>query len=355
MGIELHWQAETEGGEWETVAMVTIRPPIVIPRWVWVALPLTLVVVTAGIVGLLRYRYARALQRITFHIQSAIDLEARALEQRDVELFMAQQDEAAPDWYAQQQFRAHASLLQCGADHADEQTRVARDMPPQACATVGPAQVQKVELAGEFAWVEVVSGDGARRQAHFYRQTDRGWIRTAPRVQFWGDPVRLVYDGVVVHAHERDVPYIASLVDHGAEVMSGVQAALGSDPVLALEIHFLARVAPYEVPGALGTALVLPSPWLSGIPVAGQWDKEYLAEITYWTAYSAAVQYLRRPLGMTSGALRLDPSRQAILDEYALRYSRGDVVLPPTLQEGGERHGLDSLTEALRSILMQKR
>jgi hypothetical protein len=347
MRIELDWQEETEKGEWETVAAVTIRPLNALPRWAWIALLLTLVVATGGIAGALRYRYVQALQRMTFQIQSVIDLEALALERQDAELFLAQQDRAAPGWYDQQQYRLHAGLLPCGADRATPE----RPTPDYAAAA--RAQVQEVDLRGDIAWVEVTVGDGARRQAYFYRQTPWGWLHTAPRVEFWGDPVQLAYDGAVVHAYERDVPYIAPLVEHAAKVMSGLWAALGSDAPASLDIHFVARVPPDQVPDTLGTALVLPSPWLSGIPLEGQWDEGYLADIAYWTAYSAALQYVHRPLDASSGdAVRSGRPRQAILDEYALLYSAENVALPPALQRLIERHGLSSLPEALRSALI---
>ena len=163
MNVQLDWQAGDETGKWETIATVTAHPRRNIPPWVWRVLVAALATFTVGGSILVHRWYQEAQRRIAFQIQSVIDLEARAVQRGDGALFMAQQDPTLPAWHAQQKSAGSA---------------VAR-----------PAKVQDVTLRGDIAWVEVIAGQEPVRQVRFCRQTELGWMHTAPRAAFWGDPV----------------------------------------------------------------------------------------------------------------------------------------------------------------------
>ena len=130
----LDWQVANEEGEWEPVeglgntmggrtpaggreaegrGRIVAKPRL--PRWAWGALLMVLAMLAMGATLRLHRRYQEALRRVAFQIQSVIDLEARALEQGDADLYLAQQDEAATAWYAQQKMRVGADGAQPGS------------------------------------------------------------------------------------------------------------------------------------------------------------------------------------------------------------------------------------------------
>ena len=345
MSVELDWQAEEQDGVWEVIAAPRVPAPRT-PRWrLWglaiLALALIVAVVTVGRIAL-RRRYHQALARIAFQIQCTIDLEARALAQRDLDLFMDQQDEAGPMWRTEQRLRFSSKTPSVSALNPREGT--SDDLP----------QVQAVEVKGDVAWVKVVARHGPEpvRQVVFYRRTDRGWKHTVPQVAFWGKRIERSYGNVIVRARQRDRPHIEPLVAHVSAVVDDVGRALGRSEAITLELAFSAQVPPDAPPLLSGRQLTVASPWLTGIPLDGTWEQAYLDELAYWAAYGTVLQITRPTSGVPhTGATLWDRLWiEVIVDEYALFCSRGDLDQTPLLKAIVDRHGVETLPRVIRSL-----
>jgi len=207
MGFEFDWHVSDEQGQEETVAHIGRRKRRGPPRWIWIIAAIVLLAVGSGAYLLLRQRYERAQQVLTFQIQSIVDLEARAYAQGDAELFLEQQDRSVPDWYQRQVARVNRGCLRSPS------TRYRGSVRRDRCEPVLPATVQDVQLRGSVAWVEVTEGDPAVRRVRFYRQTDLGWKQTAPQASFWGTAIEVRYgEDLVFRYHRRDRPYVQPAV-----------------------------------------------------------------------------------------------------------------------------------------------
>ena len=299
MRIQFSWYVEDEDEHWETVDALARRDWAQTLRCLWIALGLALMLAGSGYAAVSRYQHT-ALQRIAFQIQSVIDLEAQALARGDVERYLAQQDPAVPGWLARQAEFARGCCAQAPSDTADL-----------------TAEAQRVELWGDVAWVEVTVGQDLLRQARFYRQTERGWLHTVPHARLWRHPVAQTYGAVTVHAHERDLEYIQPLVQAAQQALDDLCAGLPCPAERGLELRFV--LAAGQTPGLLGDAVILPSPWLSGIPAAGVWEQSALGEVRYWAAYLAARKAMDPPFYYD-----LSPRQRAVLAEYATLYAARD-------------------------------
>ena len=326
MNLQFEWQVGNNDGEWETLAKTGKRPgrsgPRGIPWWGWGLL--VIVFATLGTTGYLivRHRYKQARRQIQFQIQSVIDLEARTFAEGDLDLFLAQQDELSPDWYAYQKARIQTGCLQ----------------PQGRCPPVSSPEVQSVELQGEFAWVQVIEGQPPVRRVRFYRRTDLGWKHTAPRAEFWRIPVELTYGDLVFLFHRPDQPHIEPLIEHIYRTFDQVCTTLACTPdTRAPTIRFSAQppvLGPTYEPGE--GELTFLSPWLSGIPVDGTWDESSLDELAYWVAYATAYEFAR-----STPRDELNPVQTAIIDEFAAWHSQRDLAQAPimgrVLDANGER------------------
>ena len=322
MQVQFSWHVEDEDECWETAAAPARREWARSLRWVGLGVALVLLFAGSGYVAVSHYERT-SLQRSTFHIQSVIDLEAQTLARGDIERYLAQQDQAAPGWMSAQAERARGYGRQASPDVPDLS-----------------AKVQRVELwgdaaAGGVAWVEVAVGQERLRQVRFYRQTALGWVHTVPHAGFWGDPVEWTDGGVTVHAHERDRPYVQPLVEAAKQALEDLCAGPICPPDRALELRIV--LAAGRAPGHLGDAIVLPSPWLSGIPATGVWDPSVLHEVRYWAAYLAARKAVDPSLHDD-----LSARQRAILVEYAARYAAQDPsaasILPRIVAQHGAAH-----------------
>ena len=286
MKVQFDWQAANEDGTWETIASTDARPMLKVHWRIWAILIAALVAMAAGGRFLLQHRYQTALRRIAFQIQCAIDLEARALAERDTHLFLAQQDSASADWFVRQAVRFGFDSLQ---------SHGTLDIPQDHASLDGAVKIQDIELKGDVAWVQVITGQEPRLQVRFYRRTDLGWKHTAPHVEFWQESVELAYGTVNVHCHERDLPHIEPLIKHVLVVLTDFCVTLDCPPDTGLKIEF-AESPKGWMPSALGDTLILPSPWLSGIPLDGTWDAAYLDELADWVRYMTASDQDPNPL-----------------------------------------------------------
>jgi hypothetical protein len=253
MGTRFDWQAGDDDGQWETIAQEdssTRRARV--PGWLWAVVLTAIVVTLGGGYVAVRRRYEAASQRIAFQIQSVVDLEARASQEGDEELFLAQQDETSVPWYA-------GPVPWLGMRFGSGRSR--SSLPPMA---VSPATVEEVDLRGDVAWVQVVEGDPPIRRVRFYRQTDQGWLHTAPDPDFWQEPVEHHHgEQLAFYYHKRDQPYIDSLVDQVSDAFYQVCGFGGCRK----DERFRILIYPEYPKGDLLFDLALPSPWLSGIPV----------------------------------------------------------------------------------------
>jgi hypothetical protein len=350
VNIQLDWQAGDEAGRWETIATVEKRFSLKVSRWIWRTLLVVVVSLVTGTYLGVRYRYEQAYRRITSEIQATVDLEAQALEQGNAHLFLAQQDEMSRDWYRQQTKRFWMYHILCESSTSGSDSSTSHSARQEDCPSVTYPEVQEVDLRGDVAWVEVIEGSDLVRRARFYQQTDRGWKRTAPRAEFWRDPVELAYGNVTVQAQQRDLPHIEPLVDHMVHVVSGVSTMLGDAANGRLEVSFVTENPPDRFPDLAQGKLILVSPWLTGIPVGGTWDREYLDELGYWVAYAMLKQVVLPSTGtLREKAATLNPLQRALVGEDELFYSQGDATQAPILRRAIELHGVDSLPELLYS------
>ncbi len=92
--------------------------------------------------------------------------------------------------------------------------------------------------------------------------------------------------------------------------------------------------------------IILPSPWLSGIPADGVWDQQRLAALSYEVAHGLAQNALR-----SAGRPSLDPLQRALADEYAAWVSHGrDAAQAPLLGRVIEQRGREALPMVFLSL-----
>ena len=362
MPLEFWWDVDEEGQP-ETIARVAQGR---LPRWVltlgrW--LLIGLITLTAATYGGLRLRYEVARQQARRAVQAVIDAEARTFAASDRVGYLAYQDSAAADWLSLQSLRATPGCADrsacpdprfpglCAAAHFswDEPT----DVRDALCAAPGAAQIERLDLHGDQAWTIVSEGDPPVLRVRFYRRTAEGWRHTAPDTAFWREPVQLQERGIVIRYHQRDDPHIAPLLEQAQLTLSELDEILPYWPIPGtLQIEFAATTdafqAPYVEHRAMAphTRLVLPSPWLSGIPMDGQWPAAQLQRLRYWVTYAALSARGRSSL-LGEGAPLL---QQALLSEYGAWYLRGDPTLAPILRRVLARHGEDALPRISLSL-----
>jgi hypothetical protein len=281
MSPQFDWHAVDDDGRWEVIAQTTGRTRRRVPRWVWASL-LVAVVSLGTVACVLARRYDEASQQIAFQIQGVVDVEARAFAEGDGDLLLSQQDGTFALLYRNR-------LRELG----DRNGRAF--LPP---VTVLPAQVERVNVQGDVAWVQVIEGVPPVRRVRFYRQTDQGWQHTAPVLAYWQDfVIHEVGDQLVLYYHERDRPYVDPLIEELGQAFYRICATAGCDQEERFEVLFYP--APADV--SVHADLAIPSPWLSGIPVEGAWSETHRAAILValesrtagWTRVGGASPFLR--------------------------------------------------------------
>jgi hypothetical protein len=261
---------------------------------------------------------------VEFQIQSVIDLEARAYARGDKELYLQQQDADDRDWYRAQQERFSAECLrvhQLLGSAAPLQT-VSSYL---RCRPVLEAEIKEVQLRGDIAWVQVIEGEPAVRRARFYRQTEQGWKHTAPQDAFWGVAIQLSYGDLVFRYHRRDQPYVDDLVDHIQNQYQDLCMLLYC-PDESIEFNFAVDSPASRYMRLRDNVFLLPSPWLSGIPIQEEWDPDYLLQLEYAITYELTALHFRSLTGQD-----LTPLQRAIASEYAAWQSTQDPSQAPLL------------------------
>ena len=332
MNVQLDWQVADDDGDWEPIVQAAARRRLKLPSWVWTVVAAVVVLSVAGTAIVLRHRYWWALRKVTAQIQDVVDLEARVLAQGDVARYLAQQDPSLPDWVAAQAARIGRECTEAGAAGS-----VLGTLSTGVCPLATPAQVARVEMKGDVAWVEVVQPEAGLRQVRFYRQTRQGWLHIAPHGRFWQDPVELVSGRVRVRAHRRDLSVIEPQVAHIVDVVDDVCETLSCPADVGLEVHFTHHDGP---PMLSGRVLTLTSPWLTGIFVDGSWDDAYARTLTDWVMYGLVSQVVCYNCDeLWWPAL---PAPGAACKEVRCAW--------PTLDSHGVRYGADALPETVGAM-----
>ena len=343
MNIQFDWQVGTDD-ELEILARARRRRR---RRrwWVWAGLAVAIALVAAGGYLIVRRRYETAERNLAFQIQSVIDLEARAYAQGDQDLFLEQQDGSERGWYAAQTARTSQGCAERTPLLPLETYAAEHSLSRYPCRPVLQAKIEKVNLQGNIARVEVLEGEEPVRRARFYRQTDLGWKHTTPRPEFWGVAIQLTYGELVFRYHRRDQPHIDPLVEHIASAFGRACATLGCDFEDPIEVNFAVDLFPDEAPVLGRTTLLLPSPWLSGLPANGEWDEAYLNELTYWMTYQVASRHLKAIAGNSP-----HPLQRVMVIEYAAWRATRNVTQAPIVGRLVQKYGEDGLTNVLRSL-----
>jgi hypothetical protein len=346
VNIQFEWQVGSKDEDVETLAsMGSRRPRRPWPWWAWTVLAIAAISAIAGGYLFVRQRYDQAQERIKFQIQGVIDLEARAYGAGDRDLFLSQQDDQAREWYRAQARRIRQDCLSSGGGKTAVFGAVRYGIPEHLCRPVLPATIDKVELRDDTAWVEVIEGNPPVRRTRFYRQTDLGWKHTAPRQEFWGLAIQLQYGDLVFRYHRRDQPHADPLIEHIATTFADVCSTIECPAEQLPEINFVVADAMPEPPHVQHGALLIASPWLSGLPADAAWDEAYLGELAYAVTHEMVYRYYRSLTGR--GLNRL---QAAVADEYAAWQATGDTTQAPILGRIVDKYGQEALPEVLRSL-----
>jgi hypothetical protein len=200
-----------------------------------------------------------------------------------------------------------------------------------------------VTLHGDVAWVQVVTDKARERRVRFYRWTERGWVHAPPDPAFWGEPTVWQYERLLVQATAKDRPHGEILAAHIWEVAQAVCGALDCPDDMELSATFVPdAVGP--LPRLSSQGLLLPSPWLTGIPV-GKATPGSHDGLDYWTVYYVAALAID---GLAPG--NLSPAQAAILAEYASFHAAGNLDTAPILRRVVDRQGPDALPALLHTL-----
>jgi hypothetical protein len=171
----------------------------------------------------LRQRIVQNQRRLRADLQVLVNLEAQAIANGDVELFLSLQSQEDATWFAGREV------------YFDYYVRDSSGWPR--------LEVTSVELVDDYAWVHTVetseaSGERLERVL-FYRWTGEAWLCAAPDVRYWGagrereiGPLRFSY-------HERDEPDIEPLAAGLTESLTPLCDDLGCSPDLSLTVQLL--------------------------------------------------------------------------------------------------------------------
>lgn len=345
MSVRFDWQAGNDDGEWESIAHTGPRR---LPRWArrtLVLLALLLFGGTAVGYGVLRLSYERARRRAQVEVLDVMTLEARLFAAGDAFRFLAQQDSAHPLWYERQTACTAPVLLPracqdtrypwlCPEQRRLDPRQVAAS--PALCAPEQPVRIQYLDLRGDTAWVQTWEGEPAVQRVRFYRRTAQGWKHTAPRLDFWQDPVLEIHGDVVVRYHERDRPYLEPVLARIDTVANDLSSTLRfASPIKRIYVDFIADF-PSWTESSSGVVIALPSPWLTGLPGDEGWDPAYLEQLTYRLVYETASAAVYSSSSPRPGALQ-----QAIAVEFTDWYTHRDLVEAPILGRIIARHGAE--------------
>jgi hypothetical protein len=219
--------------------------------------------------------------------------------------------------------------------------------------------VQRVDLKGELAWVEVIEslsadpgrGLGAQevRRVRFYRQTDLGWKHTAPPAEFWRTVMHIDYGNLSVIYHKRDQPDVEPLEEVITDAFTDVCSVLTCISRKTLIVEFSIEPPAYylpvidlHLPGEGEDKITLSSPWLAGIPVQTSQETRLAKELAHAVTFATAARSVQYTTGLPLTSLQ-----RAILDEYAAWYAYGRDARLVLLRPFVEERGWDAMPDAL--------
>jgi hypothetical protein len=345
VNLEFDWHVGDEQDQQEAVAHITRRRRRLAPRWVWIVAVVIVVSLAAGAYVLLWHRYQEAQGRIAFQIQGVVDLEALAYARGDAELFLEQQDRSAQEWYQSQATRVSENCLDAATTQHRAEAGRERSADLYRCEPVLAATVQGVDLRRGFAWVEVLEGQPPVQRVRFYRQTDLGWKRTAPQIGFWGTAVEVRYgEDLLFRYHRRDRPYVQPTVDRIVEAFDETCDTFSCPSEGPIEVNFAVDVPRLKPPELQNGSILVPSPWVAGIPVDGA-EAPYVVDYAYLVAYELASVHLRASAGRP-----LTPFAVAMAGEYAAWQSGPDAGRAPIIDRLVEERGVDALPAIFASL-----
>jgi hypothetical protein len=189
---------------------------------------------------------------------------------------------AAEDWTRQNRPRALPARVDAQVDPAWQQAWL-DDAGLQPVHAAGDVTVRRIEVQGDMALVEMVVAQPVGswlpvpyRQTRAYRETEQGWLRTAPSSALWGDAMTQATEHFVFVYRGRD----AAAVQVAASRIEAQDARLRHELGLAprpdgatTTILVTPALPPVHDPAQIarlqsGATVQVPSPALLVLPVA---------------------------------------------------------------------------------------
>ncbi len=261
MSVKIDWQVPDHETRWELSP-----PPRPRGRW-WPVLVGFIILGIAGGALYLAQLYRARLHEVSEPVRAAARLEAQAIANNDMAMFMALQDPDDVEWreiQAQRFEQLRTGLLEFGWQ--------AMGRPPQPGEiALAPDSVQ-VDFRYYFSVTQPLPGGPVSltlRVPHFYAQVPSGWVHVRQAdAAFWGE-LRLAQDNRVrVFYFQRDADLIEPLVSQLGETVEQVCDTLPCPPQMTITFEAAAETLgrPPGYSFSEGTTLRLPAPHLLGLP-----------------------------------------------------------------------------------------
>ena len=253
MAVELEWRF---GDEVPEEAPPPERRPPRPRRRVRLGFGVAAALVVAGVVLYACWRVrSETLVSVEGEVQAVAELELRALEEGDTDLYLSLQDDADPAWREAQETQAWLNAL------------VPPPLPGLTAMTV--ISIENARVVGDAARVELAGRAGVPegevapfRAVRFYRRSDDGrWLHTRADPDYAGHTVVFAGEWVVVTAFAADAD-LARRAALDLEELAVQTCGAGPCPERApVTLVFTGTLA-----AALDPAGVLPAPFLVGVP-----------------------------------------------------------------------------------------
>jgi hypothetical protein len=234
MSAQLDWEIEDVETPLPDTVPEAKRPFQGCRRW----LRLLALIVLAVAVGLvfLRFRVTQKRNETEDELRAAVELELTALEGRDRDLFLNQQDPDDRSWRRVQETAFDDYHAQAGQAPWEETPQV-----PRYTGKVPSVHVQEDEA---WAEVEVERGDYMWRELWFYRWTqDAGWRHSRLSEDWLGEETALATIHLRLAFPQRDEAIVSTLAREMEAWYDVVAPLLGARPVSAtvLTVQFAYR------------------------------------------------------------------------------------------------------------------
>ena len=234
----LDWQILDKEGDWnavtETLPRHAGRPVVYGGRFALLAVvSLSALLIVAG--GLLYRRADHSLARIQTELDEVIAVENWTKQHHDSDVLDAWIDPNAPKFW----------MTTVRANRLEPYTE-----PISLTSTI-----QDFQLCGDWAMLRVrvdepdaIWQTAPYLETRFYRLTETGWLRTAPRTEFWGKMTGGETAFVEFTFRQRDAHVVREVMADIDEEYLDLRAYFGLDPVPAGEMLHVS-VQPMGIPG----------------------------------------------------------------------------------------------------------